>query len=125
VGGPAASFLAPRMRSSWLLLASLLLTAFIAASCVAGLAAYDAQAVPQAIQRQLARSPGMSVVIIGLVNARLADTDTQAIRSSVRAAFNGVPFQLDSAVWSEPLALAAPGGQTSAGAEVAAPGQLA
>jgi hypothetical protein len=58
------------MRSSWLLLVSLLLTVFIAASCVAGLAAFDAQALPQAIQRQLARSPGMSVVVIGLVAGR-------------------------------------------------------
>jgi hypothetical protein len=124
LGGPAASFLAPRMRSSWRLLASLMLTTFIAASFLAGLATFDAEALPQAIRHQLVRSPGMSVVVIGLLNARAADADTRAIDASLRAAFGRVPYRLDSAVWSEPLALAAPGGQASAGAVVAAAGQL-
>ncbi|HEX5291890.1 MAG TPA: FtsX-like permease family protein, partial [Streptosporangiaceae bacterium] len=122
--GPAASFLAPRMRSSWLLLASLMLTAFITSSLLAALATFDAQALPQAIRSQLERSPGMSVVVIGLLDARTAATDTRAISASLGTAFDRVPYQLDSAVWSEPLALTAPGGATRAGAEVAAAGQL-
>jgi hypothetical protein len=124
LGGPVASFLAPRMRSSWRLLASLVLTTFIASSLLAGLATFDAEALPQAIRQQLTRSPGMSVVVIGLLSARAADADTRAIDASVRAAFGRVPYRLDTALWSEPLALAAPGGQTSSGAEVAAAGQL-
>ncbi|HMG65933.1 MAG TPA: FtsX-like permease family protein, partial [Streptosporangiaceae bacterium] len=124
MGGPVASFLAPRMRSSWRLLASLVLTTFIASSLLAGLATFDAKALPQAIRHQLTRSPGMSVVVIGLLDARAADADTRAIDASLRAAFGPVPYRLDTALWSEPLALAAPGGQASSGAEVAAPGQL-
>jgi hypothetical protein len=119
-----ASFLAPRMRSSWRLLASLMLTTFIASSLLAGLATFDAEALPQAIRQQLTRSPGMSVVVIGLLNARAADADTPAIDTSLRAAFGRVPYRLDTALWSEPLALAAPGGRASSGAEVAAAGQL-
>jgi hypothetical protein len=112
------------MRSSWLLLSSLMLTTFIAASLLAGLATFDAQALPQAIRSQLVRSPGMSVVVIGLVDARLAAADTAAVAASVRTAFRGVPYRLDGAVWSGPLALTAPGGTARAGAEVAAPARL-
>jgi hypothetical protein len=122
--GPAASFLAPRMRSSWLLLSSLMLTTFIAASLLAGLATFDAQALPQAIRSQLERSPGLSVVVIGLGDARLAAADSAAVAASVRTAFRGVPYRVDGSVWSGPLALTAPGGATRAGAEVAAPAGL-
>lgn len=122
--GPQASFLARRMRSSGLLLAGVLLTAFIAASLVAALAAFDVQALPQAAHRQLARSPGMSIVIIGLLNASMAGADTRAIRASMRAALEGAPYQLDEAVWSDPLAVTAPGGRASPQAEVAASAQV-
>jgi hypothetical protein len=122
--GRQGSFLARRMRSSGLLLAGVLLTAFIAASLVAALATFDVQALPQAVHRQLARSPGTSIVIIGLLNARMAGADTEAIRASMRAALQGAPYQLDEATWSDPLAVTAPGGRTSPQAEVAASGQI-
>lgn len=122
--GPQASILSRRMRSSGLLLASVLLTAFIAASLVAALATFDVQALPQAAHRQLARSPGMSMVIIGLLNASMAEADTRAIRASVRGALRGGPYQLDEAVWSDPLAVTAPGGRASPQAEVGASGQI-
>jgi hypothetical protein len=122
--GPQASILARRMRSSGLLLASMLLTAFIAASLVAALANFDVQILPQAAHRQLAGSPGMSMVIIGLLNADMAEADTRAIRASVGTALQGTPYQLDEAIWSDPLAVTAPGGRTSPQAEVAAAGQI-
>jgi hypothetical protein len=122
--GPQASILARRMRSSGLLLAGVLLTAFIAASLVAALANFDVQALPQEVHRQLARSPGMSMVIIGLLDADMAEADTRAIRASVGTALEGASYQLDEAVWSDPLAVTAPGGRTSPQAGVAASGQI-
>ena len=122
--GPLASILGRRMRSSRMLLAGVLLTAFIAASLVAALATFDAQVLPQAAHRQLARSPGMSMVIIGVLNASMAEADTGAIRASVRNALEGGTYQLDQAVWSDPLAVTVPGGHTSPQAEVGASGQI-
>lgn len=122
--GPLASFLARRMRSSGVLLGGVLLTAFIAASLVGTLAAFDVQALPQAVHRQLARSPAMSIVIIGLLNAKTAAADTQAIRASMRTALEGGRYQLDEAIWSDPLAVTRPGGGASQQAEIAASGQI-
>jgi hypothetical protein len=122
--GPQASILARRMRSSRLLLAGVLLTAFIASSLVAALATFDVQVLPQAAHRQLARSPGMSMVIIGLLDASLAQADTRAIRASMQTALQGARYQLDEAIWSDPLAVTMPGGRPGPQAEVAAPGQI-
>jgi hypothetical protein len=122
--GPQASILGRRMRSSGLLLAGVLLTAFIAASLVAALATFDVQVLPQAVHRQLARSPGMSMVIIGLLNANIAEADTRAIRASVGTALEGAPYQLDEVIWSDPLAVTVPGGRASPQAEVAAPDRI-
>jgi hypothetical protein len=124
IRGPQASILARRMRSSRLLLAGVLLAAFIAASLVAALATFDVQVLPQAAHRQLARSPGMSMVIIGLLDASMAEADTRAIRAAVAHALQGGRYQLDEAVWSDPLAVTMPGGRTGPQAEVGASGQI-
>ena len=122
--GGSASFLVRRMRSSRLLLGGVLLTAFVASSLAGTLVTFDVQVLPQAVHRQLARSPDMSIAVIGLLDAKMAAADTQAIRASIRAALRGGPYQLDQAVWSDPLAVTAPGGGTSPDAEVAASGQI-
>jgi hypothetical protein len=66
----------------------------------------------------------MSMTVIGLVGARQAAADTAVIRAQADAALGGARYQLDSALWSDPLTITAPDGLTSSGAEAAAPTQL-
>jgi hypothetical protein len=122
--GPWASYLGRRIRSSGLLLAGVALTVFITTAAVTAIATFDTQVLPQGANRQLARSPGMSMTVIGLVGARQAAADTAVIRSHTDAALGGAAYQLDSALWSDPLTITAPDGLASSGAEVAAPTQL-
>ena len=122
--GPWASYLGRRIRSSGLLLAGVALTVFITTAAVTAVAAFGAQVLPQGANRQLARSPGMSMTVIGLVGARQAAADTAVIRAQADAALGGARYQLDSALWSDPLTITAPDGLASSGAEAAAPTQL-
>jgi hypothetical protein len=66
----------------------------------------------------------MSMTVIGLVGARQAAADTAVIRAQADAALGGARYQLDSALWSDPLTITAPDGLASSGAEAAAPTQL-
>jgi FtsX-like permease family protein len=122
--GSEGFFLGRRMRSSMLLLGGVTLTAFIAAATVTALASFGVQVLPQGVHRQLARSGGMSMTVIGLVDAGHAAADTNVIRARARTALDGVPYQLDSAVWSDPLVITAPDGRTNSGAEVASPDRI-
>ncbi|HTB55057.1 MAG TPA: FtsX-like permease family protein, partial [Trebonia sp.] len=107
-----------------MLLAGVALTVFITTAAVTAVAAFGAQVLPQGANRQLARSPGMSMTVIGLVGARQAAADTAVIRAQADAALGGARYQLDSALWSDPLTITAPDGLASSGAEAAAPTQL-
>ena len=122
--GPWASYLGRRIRSSGLLLTGVALTVFITTAAVTAVAAFGAQVLPQGANRQLARSPGMSMTVIGLVGARQAAADTAVIRAQADAALGGARYQLNSALWSDPLTITAPDGLASSGAEAAAPTQL-
>jgi hypothetical protein len=122
--GPWASYLGRRIRSSGLLLAGVALTVFITTAAVTAVATFGTQVLPQGANRQLARSPGMSMTVIGLVGARQAAADTAVIRAQADAALGGARYQLDSALWSDPLTITAPDGLASSGAEAAAPTQL-
>ena len=122
--GPWASYLGRRIRSSGLLLAGVALTVFITTAAVTAVAAFGAQVLPQGANRQLARSPGVSMTVIGLVGARQAAADTAVIRAQADAALGGARYQLNSALWSDPLTITAPDGLASSGAEAAAPTQL-
>jgi hypothetical protein len=122
--GPWASYLGRRIRSSGLLLAGVALTVFITTAAVTAVATFDTQVLPQGANRQLARSPAMSMTVVGLVGARQAAADTAVIRAQTDAALGGARYQLDNALWSDPLTITAPDGLASSGAEVAAPTQL-
>ena len=121
---PWASSLGRRIRSSGLLLAGVALTVFITTAAVTAVATFGTQVLPQGANRQLARSPGMSMTVIGLVGARQAAADTAVIRAQADTALGGARYQLDSALWSDPLTITAPDGLASSGAEAAAPTQL-
>ena len=83
--GPWASYLGRRIRSSGLLLAGVALTVFITTAAVTAVAAFGTQVLPQGANRQLARSPGMSMTVIGLVGARQAAASDCARITAVSA----------------------------------------
>jgi hypothetical protein len=135
--GVRAPFLLRRMASSWPLLASLMLTVLITSALLAALASFDARVLPQAAQHQLHSGPQPAIDVSGSVDAAIAAADMPAVSSALRTAFGPVPFQLASALWSDPLGLpgaAGRGGTAGGGAgrsspavrlvQAAAPGQI-
>jgi FtsX-like permease family len=119
------SFLARRMNSSRLLLATVMLTVLITTALVAALASFATQTLPQAVRAQLARSPALSVAITGTMGAPQASAATRIIRASLGPALPGVGYRLDRAFWSDLLTLPAPrGSKTIPLIQVAAPGQV-
>jgi hypothetical protein len=107
------------MRSAWLLLVIVMFTTLVAAALLGALASFSSQVMPQAVHARLAKSPGRAITAIGLVSPRVASTDTAAIRHQLRSALGDVPFRMDTAIWSPPLALTAPAGRSANKAEVA------
>ena len=123
--GLRTPFLLRRMASAWPLLASLMLTVFISAALLAALATFNAQALPQAALRQLGSSAQTGVAVSGPVDAAVARADMPAVGAAIRGAFGAVPYQLDSALWSDPLVLPGPAGSRVIRLlEAGAPGQL-
>ncbi len=119
------SFLARRMNSSRLLLATVALTVLITAALAAALASFASQTLPQAVRGQLARSPALSVAITGTMSAAQAGAATRLIRTSLGPALAGVSYRMDRAFWSDLLDLPAPrGSKTTPQLEVAALGQV-
>ena len=124
--GPRTPFLLRRIASAWPLLASLMLTVFIAAALLAALATFNAQVLPQAARRQLASSAQTGIAVSGPVDAAVARADMPAVGAAFRGAFGAVPYRLNSALWSDPLVLpGAAGSRIIRLLEAGAPGQLA
>src|SRR5215831_10262626 len=107
--GLAAPFVVRRMGASRLLLGCILLTTAITAALITALASFWVQALTQAADGQLARSGAMSIVVSGQVNARTAAAGGRAVRATMRTVFARIPYQLDAALWSDPLGFTAPG----------------
>ena len=123
--GLRTPFLLRRIASAWPLLASLMLTVFIAAALLAALATFNAQVLPQAARRQLASSAQTGMAVSGPVDATVARADMPAVGAAIRGAFGAVPYRLNSALWSDPLVLpGAAGSRVIRLLEAGAPGQL-
>ena len=119
------SFLARRANSTRLLLITIMLTVLVTAALGAALASFAAQSLPQAVRAQLARSPSLSIAISGSLTTAQVPAASRIVRAAVSSALAGVPYQLDQALWSDQLHLAAPpGSKTIPLVEVAAPGQI-
>jgi FtsX-like permease family len=119
------SFLARRMKSSRLLLATVMLTVLATAALGAALASFAAQSLPQAVRGQLARSPALSIAVRGAMTAPQVGPAGRIVRAGIGRALAGVPYQLDQALWSDPLGLAAARrGRTISLVEVATLGQI-
>jgi FtsX-like permease family protein len=101
------SFLARRIKSSRLLLATVMLTVLATAALGAALASFAAQSLPQAVRGQLARSPALSIVVRGAMAPPQVGPAGRIVRAGIGRALAGVPYRLDQALWSDPLGLAA------------------
>ena len=119
------SFLARRVNYSRLLLATVMLTVLATVALGAALASFAAQSLPQAVRGQLTRSPALSIAVHRAIAAPQVGPVGRLVRAGIGHALAGVPYRLDQALWSDPLALAAPRGSKAIRlVEVAAPGQI-
>lgn len=106
VGGLGVSFLVRRARSSWLLLACVAVTVLLTSGLAAVLWTFAAGVIPAGAQSTLATPQGRVMGLSGVVSdAGEAATDSRLIRATLRKDWPGVGFQLDSALWTNPLRL--------------------
>jgi ABC-type antimicrobial peptide transport system permease subunit len=105
VGGLGASFLARRARASWLLLACIAVTVLLATGLAAVLWTFSARVVPGGALSILANPQGRVIGLSGVTDAREAAADSKLIRATLRKAWPGVGFQLESALWADPIQL--------------------
>ena len=108
--GLGVSFLARRARSSWLLLACVAVTVLLTTGLAAVLWAFATAAIPSGARSFLAAPQGRVVGLTGVVDAGEAAADSTLIRATLRQAWPGVGFQMESALWTNPLQLPSPAG---------------
>ena len=106
--GLGVSFLLRRARSSWLLLACVAVTVLLATGLAAVLWTFAARWSRSARRAILAAPQGRVIGINGAVNASQAAADSQQIRTTLRRAWPGVGFQMESALWADPIQLPSP-----------------
>lgn len=111
--GLGMSFLLRRARVSWLLLACVAVTVLLVTGLAALLWTFAGAVVPFGAQGFLADPQDRVLAINGPVNAREAAADSQQIRATLRRAWPGVGFQLESALWTEQLQIPSPGNPTA------------
>ena len=105
--GLGVSFLLRRARSSWLLLACVAATVLLTTGLAAVLWTFAAAVDPAGALNSLADPQGRVIGLSGAVNAGQAAADSQVIRATLRKAWSGVGFQLEGALWANPVQLSA------------------
>jgi len=105
VGGLGVSFLVRRARSSWLLLACVAVTVLLTTGLAAVLWTFAAGVIAPGALNILAAPQGRVIRLSGVADAGEGTSDTQLIRATLRKAWPGVGFQLESALWTNPLRL--------------------
>jgi ABC-type antimicrobial peptide transport system permease subunit len=109
VPGLGVSFLARRARSSWLLLACVAVTVLLATGLAAVLWTFSAAVIPPGAQRILAAPRGRVSGLSGVVDdAGEVATDSRQISTTLRKAWPGIGYQMQSAVWANPIPLSLP-----------------
>jgi len=103
MGGLGVSFLVRRARSSWLLLACVAVTVLLTTGLAAAGWTFAAGVVPAGALSNLAAAQGRSVALSGPGDAAEAATDSQVIRATLHQAWPGVGFQMERALWTEPI----------------------
>ncbi len=103
--GLGVSFLVRRARSSWLLLACVAVTVLVATGLAAAEWTFAAEAIQPGAQSFLAAPQNRVIRLSGVVNTGEAAADTRLIRATLRRAWPGLGFQLQGALWAEPIQL--------------------
>ncbi len=106
--GLGVSFLVRRAASSWLLLACVAVTVLLAAGLAAAGWTFAAAAIVPGAQSILAAPQGRVIGLSGVADAGEAAADSQLIRATLRKAWPGVGFQMESALWADPIQLPSP-----------------
>ena len=112
VRGLGVSFLFRRAGASWLLLACITVTVLLSTGVAAVLWTFSDTVVPGGALSALAGPQGRVIRLSGVVDAGQAAADSQLIRATLRKAWPGVSFQMESALWSDPLQLSSTGTAT-------------
>ena len=109
VPGLGISFLARRARSSWLLLACVAVTVLLATGLAAAGWTFAAAVIAPGAQSILAAPQGRVIGLSGVVDdAGQAATDSRQIRTSLRKAWPGIGYQMEGALWANPIPLSPP-----------------
>ena len=104
--GLGASFLVRRARASWLLLACVAVTVLIATGLAAAGWTFAARVVPPGALSILASPQERSLALNGVIgDAGERASDSRVIRATLRKAWPGVGFQMESALWAQPVQL--------------------
>ena len=110
MGGLGASFLVRRARASRLLLACIAVTVLLTTGLAAAGWTFSATVVPGGALSALANPQGRVMSLSGVVDSAEAAADSRLIRTKLRTAWPGVGFQMESALWSDPVQLPSPAG---------------
>jgi hypothetical protein len=103
MGFARGSLALPRMGAHRLVIAAAALTVAVAAALATALATLGGQALPRAVQHDLATASGTALAITGTVDAAQAARYTSLLPSQVRSALDGTAFGFYRADWSDPL----------------------
>ena len=107
--GLGTTFLVRRAMSTWLMLACVAVTVLVATALAAALWTFEAEAIPAGARDVIAASPDRSIAIAS-APGQSASGDARVIRARLRAAWPGVGFQMESALWSRLIRLSSPPG---------------
>jgi hypothetical protein len=105
VRGLGVSFLIRRARSSWLLLTCVAVTVVLTTGLAAAGWTFAAAVIPAGAQSILAAPQTRVVGLSSVGTARQAAGYSEAIRTTLRQAWPGVGYQLESALWANPIQL--------------------
>ena len=103
MGFARGSLALPRMGAYRLVIAAAALTVAVAAALATALATLGGQALPRAVQHDLATASGTALAITGSVDVGQATHYSSVLPSQVRSALGGTAFAFYRADWSDPL----------------------
>ncbi len=89
-----------------MLLACVAVTVLLTTGLAAMLWTFAAEVIPPGAQGILTAPANRVFGLSGPVNAGQAAADSQLIRTTLRKAWPGVGFQMESALWANPIQLA-------------------
>jgi hypothetical protein len=113
VSGLGLSFLLRRAGSSRLLLACVAVTVLLTTGLAAVLWTFSVEVIPPGAQSFLAAPQSRVMGLSSVGTARQAAAYSRLISTTLRQAWPGVGFQLESGLWADPIQLPVSGASTS------------